>query len=524
MPTDKLTEIEIDTFASLDEVEQGDWRRSPIDYEPDHKPRPTKTEPWEPDLNPTQKLAFDDPTKFILMAGEKFSGKSIGAEHKLVRHCYENWDALGLVFTPSIRTGKFGVMADLETLILPSWEEGIGLEWKPSRLDPSTKDRVMKVGNRFGGWSTILQISIPYEEAIASRIKGVAPSFILGDELTDCDGRKYFSTMVSQLGRRRNITGPQQFVGTCNPKGPSNWVYKVWFEEPVDHVTGVSNPNFKVYHVPFTENSHRPEATEYIATLLEAVRYDPIEKARLVDGKWIEMPTGDSLFREHFKSTEHVVGNSALGTGIVPNPAFPCYVGYDLGQVYSAAVFLQLVPTNQGDVWTVFDEIVHLREKILYKNMAKEVVDQMLLWNKALGRNLAWEHIADDSAINQWRPGSGSYDAWEFEREFNKAALVHGLQEMRMIGCPKGPGSVGARTRIGKALLMADRILISDICDRVKDMFLMIESEKDDPTKPKKTVAGHIHVWDALSYPLLKYELKGGASVGPAVLSFSQGR
>jgi hypothetical protein len=71
---------------------------------------------------------------------------------------------------------------------------------------------------------------------------------------------------------------------------------------------------------------------------------------------------------------------------------------------------------------------------------------------------------------------------------------------------------------------MADRILISDICDRVKDMFLMIESEKDDPTKPKKTVAGHIHVWDALSYPLLKYELKGGASVGPAVLSFSQGR
>jgi len=482
-----------------------------LDFEPPRPPhKAEEIGGWEPDLSKTQRLIFHDPTPFILIASEKGTGKSIAAEHKLIRHCYEEWDALGVIITPSIRTGKFGCVHDLETLVLPAWTDGISLDWLPSKLDAQTKDRVLKIGNRHGGWSTILQISIPYEEAIPGRIKGVHPSFVLADELTDCEGRGYFTTITGQMNRRRHIQGPQQYVATCNPKGPSNWVYQVFFEESVDKETGAMDKHFANYHIPFSENAHRPEMARYLETLERAVRNDPIERARLIEGKWVERPTGEALFRMHFVPDRHVIGDALAGTGLTPMAGLPCFVGYDLGQRFSSATFLQLVPSETGNVWVVFDEVVHLREQILYKNMAVEIVERILDWNKFMGRNIAWEHVTDDSALNQWRPGgSGSLDAWEFEKEFNKASLVHKIPQMRMRGCPKGAGSVGTRVRLVQGLLASDALLVSAMCPATKDMLLMLESKKEDALAPKKTVAGHIHVFDSLSYPLLECEMRG---------------
>jgi hypothetical protein len=505
MPS-RTSDEELEALASLE-----------LDFNPDHKPRPASTKVWMPDLNPTQLKIFNDTAPFILAYGEKGSGKSIGAEHKMVRHVYENWDALGLIVTPSIRTGKFGVIHDLETLILPAWEEGIGMEWIPSKLDPNTKDRILKVGNRHGGWSTILQIAIPYAEAIAGRIKGIHPSFILPDELTDCEGRDYFTLIAAQLNRRRHIQGPQQYVATCNPKGPSNWVYQVFFEEPFNHETGERDKSFSVYHVPFRENAHRPEMASYLETLERAVKGDPIERARLIEGKWIERPTGEALFKQHYSAERHVVGDLRLGTGLTPVPWAPCAIGYDLGQVYSTAVFMQLVPLEKESIWIVFDEICHLNEKILYKNMANKIVDRILAWNKAVGRKMAWEHIADDSAVNQWRPGGGgSYDAWDFEKEFNRAGLLHNLPQMKMIGCPKGAGSIEARVRMTQSKLHQDTILVSAQCPWIQETLLMLEGRKDEPLKPKKTARGLIHVFDAMTYPMLKHEISGASAASLA--------
>lgn len=450
------------------------------------------------------------------------SGKSIGGEHKLVRHVYENFDALGLIFTPSIRTGRFGAVHDLESLVLPAWTDGIGLDWVPSRLDPQTKDRVIKVGNRFGGWSTILQISIPYEAAIAARIKGVHPSFILGEELTDCEGEGYFRLMVGQLNRRRHITGPQQFVASCNPKGPSNWVHKVFFEDPFDHATGKSDSKFKTYHVPFRENAHRPEVRGYLETLEAAVKGDPIERARLIEGRWVERPTGMALFKDYFDHATHVIGDIKLGIGLTPLPNLPVVIGYDIGQVFNAAVFLQRVPTATGTVWVVFDEVIHIKERILYRQMAQEIIEKIKMWNEHAGMPLAWEHVTDDSATTQWRPGDGSLDAWAFEREFNRFTLVNGLPQMKMTPCPKGAGSVETRVRIVQGNLHNNNMLISATCPYVQESLLMLEAQKGEELRPKKTAAGHIHVFDALSYPMLKIDLaKTMASFGAAIAILS---
>ena len=137
MPTKaKLSEEEIEAIASASM---------------DTKPKPVSD--WYPDLNPTQEKIFNDPSKYVLGYGEKGSGKTIGFAHKLTRHAYEENNALVLILAPSIRTGAEGIWHDLDTLVLPQWEEGIGLEYTSSKLDPNTKDRHRWIRNRFGGWS-----------------------------------------------------------------------------------------------------------------------------------------------------------------------------------------------------------------------------------------------------------------------------------------------------------------------------------------------------------------------------------
>ena len=82
--------------------------------------------------------------------------------------------------------------------------------------------------NRYGGWSKLLLMSIMYSSQVEGRVKGPAPSGVYIDEITNCDGLEYYTYPAAQLGRRRNIAGPQQFCASYNPKGPSHWVYKLF--------------------------------------------------------------------------------------------------------------------------------------------------------------------------------------------------------------------------------------------------------------------------------------------------------
>ena len=472
------------------------------------EPSPPRSSPaavsgWYPDLNPTQDLIFNDATLNILGHAEKGSGKSIGFGHKIIRHCYENENALVLIIAPSMRTGNEGIWFDLDTLILPQWRDGIALEYTQSKLDPNTKDRHRWIRNKYGGWSKILLMSIMYPSQVEARVKGPAPSMVYIDELTNCEGIEYYIYTAAQLGRRRGIVGPQQFLASCNPKGQSHWVWKLFFDEKK------SDPDYKVYHVPITENVHRlPKG--YVERLQKIFASDPVESARLLKGEWIDRPTGDGLFKEYYNESLHLKGSLTKGLGLKPLPGFPILVGYDLGQVYSSVTFLQAIPTKDGRVlWIVFDEVDHLGEKILYKNLARKVITRMRFWRELMDYEFAFEHIADESAINQWRPGGdGSYDAWEFEKEYNKCATEFGGKSIKIKGCPKGSGSVPARVRMVQGKLYQDELLISATCPNARDTMMYLEADKDDPEKPKRSK--YLHKFDSMSYPMFKLEMGGG--------------
>tara|TARA_R100000808_G_scaffold24814_1_gene58523 strand:- start:15041 stop:16561 length:1521 start_codon:yes stop_codon:yes gene_type:complete len=470
--------------------------------EPKATPSKTSEKGWHPKLNTTQAEIFEDPALFLLAYGEKGSGKTVGLLYKLVRHCYENKNAFALIVSPSIRTGKEGVLFDLENMVLPDWGDGIGLEYTTSKLDPNTKDRHLWIANRFGGWSKVLLVSIPFAEAVEPRIKGMSPSFVYVDELTHCKGREYFVFVAAQLGRRRDITGPQQYTASCNPDGPSHWVYKVFMEESIDSESGEMNSEYSVHHVPIKENAKNlPD--QYVKQLEQILKSDPVEYRRLIDGEWVDRPTGEAMFSEYYQPEIHVKGDYANCTGIHPAPGNPIIVGYDLGQVNSSVTFMQMIPTHQGNIWTVFDEIDYIGEKILYKRLAGEIVDRLDYWSNLKGYDFKAQHISDSSAINQWHPGGqGSYDAWDMER-FSDGRI-------KMIGCPKGKGSVEARVRLLTAKLFQDEIYVSALCKNTTEMLLHLESDKKDAMRPKRSK--WIHKFDSLSYPLLKLELNDNLS------------
>ena len=88
-------------------------------------------------------------------------------------------------------------------------------------------------------------------------MKGPAPCMVYVDELTECDGRDTGSSQRRSLAAGVTSRGSTAVCASCNAKGPSHWVYKVFFEECVNAETGERDAKFSVYHVPIKENLHR---------------------------------------------------------------------------------------------------------------------------------------------------------------------------------------------------------------------------------------------------------------------------
>lgn len=468
-------------------------------------------ETWSPSLSGSQKEIFDSTAKYILAYGERASGKTfVLGGHKLVRHAYESFNGLCLIVVGvKAQATQGGVWHKLQTEVLPEWKEGIGIEYTDEKLDLQ-KQPYLDIENRYGGWSRVSLLSAPYGNILADRIKGYEPSYVFIDELTNLDTTAYFDAIVQQLGRRQGIEGVQQYTAACNPAGPSHWVYKRFFEVPLK--TGEWNKDYHVVHVKIQENEgNLPKG--YYDRVMEAVSNDPIEAQRMLEGKWIDRPAGNALFGPYFSKPMHVVGD--VKTGIVPNPDFPVIIGYDLGSVNNAIVFMQCLVGGEKSIWTVFDELVFVNEKKPYTMLIPLIYRKMKKWKDKVG-NLNWIHISDNSAFNQYRAKTGSYDVKDVEEISRSKCETFGLEPIRMKAAPKFHGSVESRVRLTIAKLVNEELVISAHCTEVIKMFrnLITEKPKDgkyDPNlelKPKRSV--YLHSFDAMSYALIYFDSRLG--------------
>jgi hypothetical protein len=506
---------------SLQAAMQAAWDGDGSEELPDaHNIRWDDLETWSPRLNPTQREVYESPAKYILAHGERGSGKTIGVLHKLVRHCIENVNALAIIIVGVRRQGEEGgAWHKLQYDVLPTWrygnrspdedavDDGIGVVYTDSKTNVN-KDTFLWIANRHDGWSKVLLLSMPVEQFIKDRFRGPEASFIMVDEAQGLNGPAYFKDIVQQCGRRPGIPGSKQQICYCaNPDGPRHWLYKRFFEYPIDAETGEWNPDYAKFHVPISENlDNLPEG--YYDNVIEAVRGDDIEFRRLVRGEWIDRPESDALFPE-FSTERHVRGDAAKNEGIIPLADYPVEIGYDLGAAHSCVTFIQLLPvTRRNDrgesieekAVVVFDEINTVGEYVPYRDFVPMIVARMDYWDAhpLVARKLVYRHISDDSAFNQYRAAHGSFDCKDVE-DFSEGRI-------KLVACPKGSGSVTARVRATKDALSGDLMRISATCRKIIDMFILLREDSKDKAHPKRSL--QLHPFDSLSYVLHYYGVR----------------
>lgn len=496
---------------------------------------------WQPKLNPKQLDAFNSTARYVLCYGEKGSGKTRGLLDKLVRHAYENANALCLIVVKqrSMAT-QGGAWDELIQEVLPTWRDGnrdrngnftdngMGLAFSDVSYD-TNRNELIWVQNRFGGWSKVTVMSALHAEQLRARIRGYTPSFVLVDELTSCETDTYLVAIAAQIGRRRGIEGPQQYCAACNPEGPSHWVYKKWWEEAFDESTGQWDPDYEKHHIPIQENRHNLPPG-YIENLEKLFKHDPIEADRMLRGVWVDRPSGDSLFRDSFSIGMHVRPLNDDGIPhrterLCPIPGHPIIIGMDPGAVYNAYAFMQWLPPIEGVTpwdtemgWLIFDEVVLTKRKVFYHQITPVLMRFVRWWREQVTGKLPQVWISDTSALNQFRASAqtseSAYDVLEIERVYTAYRGRYGLESIKIKPTPKFAGSKAVRVRLMSQLLQQNRILVSASCVHTRAMFLNLESEKQKPgdfdpdraMTPKRS--DHIHLFDAITYPIITSTLE----------------
>lgn len=537
-------------------------------FDPGVKQKPKKTKDWKPYHSPTQADIFNDPADVVGACGEKGTGKSVGFADKIIAHCYLEWDALFVIIGNSHRALAEGICHDLVTFSLPRWKDGnreplynvergqlvdnpragelmdagIGLEYTAWKCDPNNKDLYLKIRNQFGGWSRIRVIAIPYGDQVQGRMTNLNASGFYLEEATRCDTKAYYEYPSIQLGRRRGIKGPQQFLFSCNPDDPLHWVY-VWMYK--ECVVGKGEPGREwpndpekpgirrdidtaFYSLKFEENK-RNIPKKYRESLMKRLKANPTEAARLVHGRWIAMPDGDALFKSEFSEGVHIKGSieerangHRVVKGVLPVPGYPIVIGMDWGSRSVGICFKQIIESEEGTFDLAIDSLSYYQEMHKTRTLARAILEKMRYWTEWLRRergeynadgdptvdqlsHWCWWIITGDDATTNWNPTSGSIHARDLsdamiEIVTEEPQRYAGIDVPPIKGCPRPKDSVGKRTDIMAEGLLSEMIVISALCEDLKGMLYHLPRDKENPSHPAKGNRW-IHIFDGWSYP-----------------------
>lgn len=472
-----------------------------------------------PTLTTEQLVYYNSPALYCLAYGERFSGKTYVAAHKLVRHVFHHWNALAVIVVGVRRQGTDGgILHTIMNEILPEWAANVpGFEHSEMKLDSASKDAYVWVKSRMGCWGQIKLVSVPHGTNLAERFRGTAPSYIHVEELTMMPNEGYFTVLMQQLGRRPHIPyAAQQYVCTANPEGPSHFVYKHFFINPKKE-DGTTDPNYAAIHLPIHSNPD-PRAQDYFLKVKDATKHDPVEYQRLVLGVWVERESGTAIFVNHFDRNIHVKGDFAKREFLVPKRGTPITVGLDIGDVNHGIAFLQDRSTDEKRIWMAFDEIAVTGQNVSLDQLVPSIMDKCQYWGDTLDYDFTFQFISDKSAFNRFRSASGSYDHLMVERlsrelkEQQPARYSRLRKPIKLIECPKPPGSVAARIKVMMNLLAREEFYVSAKCVRMIEMLAKMESEEDEPFVPSRK-GGHIHIHDATTYALYYHALGKPVSI-----------
>ena len=528
---------------------------------------------WEPELSPCQLRAYRDRRRVVELDGERGSGKTVTADDIVARHCYDTRNALVQIYVVVKSAGKSGgIWEKLVTRdrkgdgtplgILQAWEDKIGLEFDGPRSDDAKQIYCM-VKNRYGLWVRINYKPIPPGDSISGSVKGSEPSLVVIDEYNCTNDPAHAPRMISkvlqQLGRRQaerqNLKGewepaPQQLILCGNPPdlGPDDPSFKLLFidyptaqgRKPLAEVDGDTaifvhndDPFIGRWHITASENRWLDIETYHQSIRME-IAGDPTAEDRNIRGIWRKKTTGSGIFFGYWNPDVHV-RPAITERGGAAGRLFPLIperivVGYDPGDVNNARVFMQPVMVGNGDdavlKWRIFDEMVSTDSFIGIDAKVRFCMERRLMWCRMMEYDFNFVDIADMQSISGFnRFSDAGYEAQQHEsisarmiatdKRFSKMTPIR-------IMCPrKDPGSVAERVKILRDLLLSERIIVSRSCPKVIEMFAFLKKEAnrsgggEQDMKPRRS--RHIHVFDAVTYPMLFWSQNNLTGTGKEV-------
>lgn len=512
-------------------------------------------EQWHPELSNSQLNAYYDERPIVEMDGERGSGKTLDAVHKLVRHCYLNNNSAAVIFVVVKSSGdRGGAWEKLNSLerdsegrpsgVLEYWRDHVGLQATPPRID-NHKNEYVELTNKYGNIVRIDFRSLPPGETIEGRLKGLEPSFALIDEYNETPNAvKLITKLMQQIGRRKGVqrrntngeweSAPQQLVLCANPpySGPDDPCFKFLFRDipilkkcaPIAEARGdcgvfVRNddPYIGRWHILMDENIWMDNKEQYLENVRIETANDPSAEDRLIRGIWRKKLEGVGIFKHYWKPDIHIKpapgDPSPALAGLRPVKPDPIIIGYDSGDANNARIFMQCNRVKGGRIiWRIFDEIVDTETHLSIETKARAIMDRRNKWIRAIGYNFAFRDISDRQAMVAYNE-MGGFEYKMYEKISTRLISEHpefsGMTPIRMEAPGKGPGSVAERVKILHNLLLTESIWVSRTCVRVIDMFAQLKKEKgrngvENEFHPARSQ--HLHVFDAVTYPILFYE------------------
>ena len=446
---------------------------------------------------------WDASHRYILCEGPRKAGKSVGIQHKVMRHAVQHPFAKVGLFSRSIKQTKQGAWSDITGPIMRRWRADRMTEFTVEpRHEMDTKMAYCRVLCEDGKSESEIQIhTIGVDEDVEEKFKDTRFSMMYIIEADRFD-ESTFAGLAMQL---RSLEVPiefQQMILDCNPpaEGVDHWLHKRFFEPMVGMNPDTWASQYRRIHFDIDDNPYLSPFEKQ--DIHDQYAYDPIKLQRYYYGKWVR-DDSESVFANNLRPDIHIIGEPRgataedLNTVSIlrpPKSSFTLHTGWDMGDVNHAIVFGAVWPDGDAMALGAFDEIMHIGSTINLDDVVEQVVEKIKYWTDYCttkhGRAPRWMHWSDSSSLR-----------FKASLQGTEAALIERLSAglIRLDGVEKGSGSVGRRLNFIKRLMQEERFFCSTACPTLIDMFRSLKpgsrrGEAVDPTSKWK------HPFDALTY------------------------
>lgn len=463
----------------------------------------------------------------ILASGARYTGKTIGVIHRIIRHMFDTRGARVAMFSKTIKVATAGgSWVDLIEILEDEWIKAGITEFTthdPTTKQPGPRREIntrtihFKIRNRHGGESELILFSLEHDHEVKAKLKNTRFSCIWFLEFALFNDPNIFKVSMMQLRMRHLKPWEHMFIADTNPSedGEDHWIYKLWYQRRMDDTDESAREYFKSLRlIEFFLEDNPFLSAEQMTWIKSLYGDDPGEYKREVEGKWVKGHGNKGKhFAAVFKPEVHIIGslepNAPEGDQIDCLPTTEVlHTGWDLGSsVNHAAVILekrtaivrQGVNTVEQSYWCALDELVSINERMQIDEFTQEFFQKMLDLEGRHKKQYDWIHWSDDTALNVPRATGQGFDALEVQLAVQ--AVSKGTRDIDLQAVEKPSGSVRNRVKILKRLIRENRFFVSARCVRIKAML----EECKQGTKQTEFVAWneHKHVFDAVTYPIL---------------------